>query len=99
MSQNLLTVVAEIHAKSGKEEDLRQVLLGLIGPTRQETGCVQYDLHEDNAAPGRFLFYENWQSREHLDRHQETPHLQAFKARMDDLLETPIRLLQMTRIG
>ncbi|MFN0166342.1 MAG: putative quinol monooxygenase [Bryobacteraceae bacterium] len=99
MSQNLLTVVAEIQAKRGKEDDLRQVLLGLIGPTRQEGGCVQYDLHEDNEAPGRFLFYENWQSREHLNQHAESPHLRAFKARFEDLLEGPIRLLLMTRIG
>ncbi len=99
MSENLLTVIAEIQARPGKEEELREVLLGLVGPTRLEEGCVQYDLHEDHAAPGKFLFYENWRSGEHLDRHLETPHLRAFKARLDELLESPIRLLRMTRIA
>ena len=95
----MLTVVAEMQAKPGQESALREALLGLIAPTRVESGCVQYDLHEDNDVPGRFLFYETWESKEHLDRHLATPHLEAFKARMDDLLAAPLRLLLMTRIG
>jgi len=86
-------------AKQGKEDDLRQTLLGLIGPTRKEDGCVQYDLHEDNSQPGRFLFFEKWESQEHLDRHLVTPHLEVLKSRMDELLAEPLRLLRMTQIG
>jgi quinol monooxygenase YgiN len=96
---NLLTVVAEMQAKPGKEEALREALLNLIEPTRLEQGCLQYDLHQDNTEPGRFVFFEKWDSAEHLDLHLAKPHLEAFKARADDLLESPVRLLRMTRIG
>jgi quinol monooxygenase YgiN len=96
---NLLTVVAEMQAKPGKEEELREALLALIEPTRREQGCLQYDLHIDNADPGRFLFYEKWASQENLDRHLNMPHLQEFKGRMDNLLAGPMRLLRMSRIG
>ena len=58
----VLTVVAELQAKPGKEEDLRRAVLALIEPTRQEDGCVQYDLHVHTSDPGRFVFYENWTS-------------------------------------
>ena len=94
-----LTVVAELTAKPGKEDDLRAALTGLIAPTRSEEGCVEYLLHESTDQPGRFVFYENWKSREALDRHLQTPYLQALGARSGELLAEPARILTYTRIG
>jgi quinol monooxygenase YgiN len=95
----LLTVVAHIRAQAGKEDELRQALLGLVDPTRKEDGCVQYDLHEETGEPGRFVFYENWTSREHLDRHLATPHLTGFAARVSELCSEPPQILTYTRIA
>jgi quinol monooxygenase YgiN len=94
----LLSVVAELHAKTGKEEDLRRALLALIEPTRREEGCVQYDLHVHTNDPGRFVFYENWVSREHLDRHLASEHLTRFRALADDLLSEAPRVETYSRI-
>lgn len=99
MPEPLLTVAAELIAAPGQEEALRATLLALIAPTRAEDGCVQYDLHESTDTPGHFLFFENWTSRAHLDRHLASPHLEAFKARFDQLLASPPRILTYTRIG
>lgn len=96
---NPLTVVAEIVAKPGREQELRRRLLALVEPTRKEEGCLQYDLHADNASPGRFLFYENWTSEELLERHLASPHLEDFTAVAGDLLGEPLRILRMTRIA
>jgi len=99
MSQPLLTVVAEMQAKSGQEEKLRAALLACIEPTRKEEGCVQYDLHESTAQPGHFVFYENWTSREALDRHLATPHLELLKAQLPELLDGNARILTFHRIA
>ncbi len=95
----LLTVVAQIQAKPGKEEDVRRLLLTLIEPTRKEEGCVQYDLHVHTGDPGRFVFYENWTSREHLDRHLASPHLAAAVALAGDLLAAPPSIETFLRIA
>jgi quinol monooxygenase YgiN len=97
MAQPLLTIFAEMYAKPGKEAALREVLLGLIGPTKKDAGYVQYDLHVDNDDPKHFLFYENWTSRALLDAHLAAPHLQAFLARQDELLAAPVRIVFSTR--
>jgi quinol monooxygenase YgiN len=99
MTQNLLTVVAEMVAKPGKEAELERQMLALIEPTRKEEGCVQYDLHRNTEEPGRFVFYENWKSRELLDRHLQSPHLQAFASAARDLLREPMRVMTYTRIA
>ena len=95
----VLTVVAELQAKPGKEEDLRRAVLALIEPTRQEDGCVQYDLHVHTSDPGRFVFYENWTSQEHLDRHAASAHLKEFGAVSGDLLTEPPRVETYWRIA
>ena len=99
MAEPLLTVVAEITAAPGREDALREALLGLIAPTRAEEGCVQYDLHESTETPGQFVFYENWVSPEHLERHLASPHLEAVKERFGELLAAPPRILTYRRIG
>jgi quinol monooxygenase YgiN len=98
MAEPLLAVAAQIHAKPGQEDALREALLALIPTTRQEEGCVQYDLHESAEQQGRFLFFENWTSREALDRHLAAPHLEAFKARFDELV-AHFEVLTFHRIG
>lgn len=95
----LLTVVAEMKAKAGKEDDLRRAVIALVAPTRQEDGCVQYDLHEKTDEPGRFVFYENWVSADHLARHAASAHIQAFRAGAGGLLGEPARIETYTRIA
>jgi quinol monooxygenase YgiN len=82
---NLVTVVAEMKAKPGKESELRAALMALVEPTRKEDGCVQYDLHVHSIDPGRFVFYENWASEETLARHAASEHLKALGEKLGDL--------------
>ena len=95
----LLTVVAEMQAKPGKEEDLRRAVLDLMEPTRREDGCVQYDLHVHTDNPGRFVFYENWTSRDHLDRHGASAHIKAFREKIADLVSEPPSVETYLRIA
>ena len=99
MADPLLTVFAEIRANPGKEEAVREVLKGLIEPTRKEEGCVQYILHVDNDNPSHFVFYETWRSMAHLQAHIATPHMQAFMARSGELQAEPSRVVFATRVS
>jgi quinol monooxygenase YgiN len=99
MANPLLTVFAEIHANPGKEKAVREVMEGLIEPTRKEEGCVEYILHVDNDKPGHFVVYEIWHSMAHLQAHIATPHLQAFLARSAELLAEPLRVVCTTRVS
>jgi quinol monooxygenase YgiN len=95
----LLTVIANMRAKPGKEQELREALEELIEPTRQEAGYVTYDLHQGVEDPAVFYFYENWESVEHLDAHLDAPHLQGFSSRLDELLDGELRIERLRRIA
>lgn len=90
MAEKKLTVVARIKAKAGMEAKVKEELLALVAPTRKEAGCINYDLHQALDDKSLFVFYENWLSKKDLDEHLQMPYLQAFLAKVDDLLAEPV---------
>jgi quinol monooxygenase YgiN len=97
--RDLLTVIAHMRAKPGREQELRDTLEALVEPTTKEPGYVNYDLHQGVEDPAVFFFYENWESPEALDAHFQTPHLQRFTSVMDDLLDGGLHLTRLRRIA
>jgi quinol monooxygenase YgiN len=69
----LVTVIAHMRAKLGKEQDLRDALEALIPPTRQEVGYINYDLHQGIEDPSLFYLYENWETVDTHETHMHTP--------------------------
>lgn len=64
-----ISVIAEIKAKAGHEEEIRVILHELVGPSRAEAGCEVYHLLEDKKIPGSFSTYEEWESVKFLEAH------------------------------
>jgi len=93
-----VTVLAIIKAKPGMEVRVEQALKDLIEPTREEFGCINYDLHVLMDQPGEFMFYENWQSKEDLDDHLNRPHLQNFLAQAEEILAEPVSISLFRKI-
>ena len=93
-----LTIVAHITAKADQIDFVKGHLENLIATTRAESGCIQYDLHQDNENPAHFMFYENWESREQWLAHIENDHLVAYKQATEDAVED-FQLHEMTHIG
>ncbi len=90
MDNKEITVIARLKAKEGKERSLRETLIGLIQPSRADEGCISYNLHEDPENPALFMFHEIWTSKEALDKHLATPHLQEFIKKSEELLAGPL---------
>ena len=86
LPKGALTLIVTLRAKDGQHLLLEAELRALVGPTRKEEGCLQYDLHRGADQPGTFLFHEVWQSREHHVAHTRTPHFLRWNARKDALL-------------
>lgn len=88
-------VVAEVQAKSGKEDALREVTLPLIAKVRAEPNNLLYFLQEDRERPGHFIFYEIFATQADFEAHNRTPHVQAWFARLPELAEGPVKAMRM----
>ncbi len=91
-------VVAHIHAKPGRESDLRKVLEAFVAPTRKEDGCIRYDLFVDLDDPTKFTFIEEWESREALDKHGKSDHIAIGRAAFPELLAQPPWVQVVTKV-
>ena len=99
MSKQVLTVVARVKAKAEKLERVKEMLTSLVGPTRQEPGCISYVLHQSKDEPSSFLFLETWRSQADLDAHLRKPHLKAFVAQADEILADPLDVTLWHAVG
>src|ERR1043166_1265164 len=99
MSETALTVIATFQARPGKESELRAALIGLVSPTRQEAGFLNYDVHQSVDDPATFLFHENWTSKAHLDAHLQSAHVRALRPRVDKLCTAPPQITLWERMG
>ncbi len=82
-----LTVIATFQSLPGRELELRSALMTLIAPTLKEEGCLNYDLHQSKEDPTKFLFYENWVSKEFLDHHLQSDHVQKLLSEREKFCE------------
>jgi quinol monooxygenase YgiN len=81
-----IRVVARIIALPDKVEALKAVLLELIEPTRQENGCIKYELLQNQSDPTDFTFVEEWASNHALDAHLASAHIEKAVAQLDGLV-------------
>lgn len=88
-------VIAELVAKPGQEATVRTALSNFARRVPKEAGCISYHLHEDVAAPGRFLTYEVWQDKAAIEAHFQTPQMKAAGPALAKLLAKPLGLTTM----
>ncbi|GAB3124926.1 putative quinol monooxygenase [Novispirillum itersonii] len=98
MLPSTVMLFATLTAAPGQRDGLRAALLDLIGPTRQEPGCLDYVLFEQSDSPGTFIMRESFASAADFEAHTASPHFQGFLAQADGLLSGPVRLTPLTRI-
>ena len=90
-------VIARSVARKGQENQVRELLRGMLGPTRAESGCKLYDIYESNTK-GRFYFYEIWESQSALDQHAASPHFKYLEQTVGELVQEPFEVNILERI-
>lgn len=93
-----IQVVAVITAKPGSEAEVRAALEQLVPPTREEAGCLSYELTESSAAPGTFITVEQWSDPSDLDAHMGTEHIKTALGAVGSLLAAPPAIHPLTPI-
>ncbi len=86
-----MVVVARLKAQKGKEDEMANILKGLIPNVRNEEGTLVYTLNRLQQDPSVFLFYEKYTGAEALVAHSSTDYFkQSFKALEPLLAEPPV---------
>ena len=82
-------VVVRIDVKPEKlEAFLELVNIDAVG-TRQEPGCVRFDVLRLNDSKTKFALYEVYKDDAAFKAHQQTPHYAQWRREIEDLCASP----------
>ena len=73
-----VTLLVTVRVRKEGRATLREELRKIVTATRQEDGCLIYEVHESREEPDRIVFYERWASAAHWTRHQAQDFMADF---------------------
>ena len=87
-----IIVMASFHPKKDKANEVKEIILSMIKPTRSEEGNELYNFYEEKNKDDKiisFHLFEIYKNSAALEFHRETTHYKDYRSKIDDLLEKP----------
>jgi len=91
----MINVIASIHIKEGRLSEFVEIFKSNIPNVIEEKGCMEYvpTIDVPTGLPPQELnnnvvtIIEKWDSLEDLQAHLSTPHMLAYKERVEDIVD------------
>lgn len=81
-----IAVTAEFHFQADQVDIGLNILKALVIASRQDKGCMQYELYQSNDQPNTYIMMERWRSRQDWQYHINTDHVKSASAGISELL-------------
>jgi quinol monooxygenase YgiN len=82
----MIHILARIVARPDGAAAVEAALAELASHTRNEAGCISYEVFRRTEAQGEFMTVEQWRDVAATDAHMATPHVAAALAKVGALL-------------
>ena len=83
-------IFGRFHAIAGNETPVADAITAVLGPTRQEPGCLSIQAFRSIRDPQLFYIHSSWTSEEAFDLHATLPHTVRFIERVEPLIDHPL---------
>jgi quinol monooxygenase YgiN len=94
-----LFIFARFHAVEGNENGVAEALHRVVGPSREEAGCLSIHAFRSIRDPGLFYIHSRWTNEEAFDLHATLPHTVRFIERVAPLIDHPLDVTRAELIG
>jgi quinol monooxygenase YgiN len=94
----VISVVATFNPKENQENEVEQILRGMVGPTRKEPGCLRYELYGAAGTEQQFVLIEAYADQAALESHRATEHYKKYRSSITDALKEPIKVAVLSTI-
>jgi quinol monooxygenase YgiN len=82
-------VFVKLHAREGEEKAVEEALREVLGPSREEPGCLSFHLFRSMRDRRLFYIHSRWVDEAAFQKHAILPHTERFLERVDKLLDQP----------
>jgi quinol monooxygenase YgiN len=74
----MIVVIGRVKTDEDKRDALIRIGQAVAAASRKETGCISYRVYEDTELANEFVFVEEWEGSDALQRHFATTHIREF---------------------
>jgi quinol monooxygenase YgiN len=85
-----LFVFARFHARPGAEREVEAALHEVIGPSREEAGCLGIQAFRSTRDGRLFYIHSRWADEAAFDLHASLPHTGRFVERVAAVIDHPL---------
>ena len=96
-----IVVLASFYPKKEKKNEVKEIILAMVNPTRSEEGNEIYDFYEEKKDDGKkisFHLFEVYKDSAALNFHRNTTHYKNYRLKIVDLLDRPIEVKVLSSI-
>ena len=96
-----IIVFASFYPKKEKSNEVKEIILNMITPTRAEEGNEVYNFYETKKNDNKnisFHLFEIYKDSDALDFHRSTSHYKNYRSKIADLLDKPVEVKVLTPI-
>jgi quinol monooxygenase YgiN len=85
-----LFIFVRFHARPGQEGAVAEALRDVLGPSREEEGCLSIQAFRSIRDPRLFYIHSRWTNEAAFDLHARLPHTVRFIERVEPLIDHPV---------
>src|ERR1700685_4361409 len=87
-----LFIFARFHAQQGLQDKVVATIREVLGPTRQEPGCLYIKAFSATQDLRLFYIHSRWKDEAAFDRHAQLPHTVRFVESIRSLIDHPLEV-------
>jgi len=78
MSSKPFSIIVEAEIREEQMDNFLLMIKNNAEKSREEPGCIRFDVLRDQSKENKFWFYEVYENKEAVDHHKTTPHYQSW---------------------
>lgn len=89
MNEEKIVLIARLKVRADKVEEAKSAALAIVAESRNEAGCVNYDIHQSIEDETLFFWHETWANKAAIDEHFATPFFGEFFKVVEEVAAEP----------
>lgn len=90
MAQMEIFIFSRFHAKPGLEGEVERAIRDVVGPSREEAGCLKMQAFRSTSDPRLFYIHSRWVDEAAFELHANLPHTVAFIEHVERSIDHPL---------
>lgn len=94
-----LFIFGRFQARPGDERAVEEALRDVVGPSREEAGCLSIQAFRSTRDRRLFYIHSRWVDEAAFDHHATLPHTVRFIERVQALIDHPLDVTRARLVG